>query len=308
MKMKKKFVGNYRASLKRAGFKMPMEVWLAIGLAVSAISGIAVFIIISILSLPISPILAAIVFIVLADLFLGYPYLKAKSRISAIEEALPDALKQMADTLKAGGTYEFALREIASSQFGPLTKEMDMILRKMEEGKNLEDSLQDFADNIDSRLIKRSIAVIIDSVKAGAGLADVLDEIAEDIRAMHRIERERKTETSMQVIFMVAAGAVVAPIILGLVSSIIGLFIQAASGLGITPTEKETALGTKDLLVLLMQAYLLVEVTAAGIMISLMRDGSLSKSIIYIPLLLLIAYVTYYVSAFLSAIAIGGFG
>ena len=43
-------------------------------------------------------------------LMLGYPYLKSESVITSIEKNLSDALKQMADTLKAGDTYESALR------------------------------------------------------------------------------------------------------------------------------------------------------------------------------------------------------
>jgi pilus assembly protein TadC len=300
------FLEKYRSYLRQAEFKVPAEAWLALSLGMASASGTALFIVITVLSIPISPLLAFIVFFVVADIMLGYPYLTALGRINAIEEMLPDALKQMADTLKAGGTYEFALREIATAQYGPLTKEMDLVLRKLEEGENLENSLKGFADNIDSRLIKRSIAVIIDSIKAGAGLAEVLDEIAEDIRAMHRIEQERKTETSLQVMFMVAAGAIVAPIILGLVSTIIQLFIQAASGLGISMAERAEALATKDLIVFLMQLYILVEVTASSIMVSLMRNGTISKSIIYIPVLLLISYVVYYASAIVSNVAIGG--
>lgn len=302
-----KIIETYRSYLKQAEFKIPMEVWVAISLGVAISAGVMLFIIITLLRLPISPLMAFIAFMVLADMFLGYPYIKALGRISEIEEALPDALKQMADTLKAGGTYEYALREIATAQYGPLTKEIDLSLRKLEEGENLENSLRGFADRIDSRLIKRSIAVIIDSIKAGAGLAEILDEIAEDIRAMHRIAQERRTETSLQVMFMIAAGSLVAPIILGLVSTIIALFIHAASGLGISIAQKAQALSVRDLIILLMQLYLLVEVVASGIMISLMRDGTISKSIIYTPVLLLVSYMVYYASAFVSNIAIGGF-
>ena len=302
----KKFMHKYKGYVRDAGLKIPAEAFIPVVLGLSVGAAMILFILITVLALPVSPLMAFIVFLVIADLGLGYPYLKAMARIDAIEEALPDALKQMADTLKAGGTYEYALREIATSQYGPLTKEMEIVLRKLEEGENLENSLRGFANNIESRLIKRSIAVIIDSIKAGAGLSEVLDEIAEDIRAMHRIGRQRKTDTSLQVLFMVAAGAIVAPIIFGLVSSIIQLFIQASSGLGITAAQRQSAFGIRDLLMLLMQSYILVEVTASGVMVSLMRDGSVSKSIIYIPILLLVAYIAYYASAFVSGLAIGG--
>ena len=302
------FLKKYRQFLRDADFKFPLTAWLAVSFGIATACGAMLFIIIIVLNLPISPLMAGIVFFVIADIFLGYPYLKALSRVDSIEETFPDAMKQMADTLKSGGTYEYALREITNMQYGPLTKEMDLALRKLEEGENIENSLKSFADKINSRLIKRTIAIIIDSIKAGAGLADVLDEIAEDLRAMHRLKKERKTETSLQVMFMVAAGSVVAPIIFGLVSTIIALFIEASSGLGISAAQKASAFASRDLIVLLMQLYILIEVAATGVMISLMRDGKASKSIIYTPVLLLVAYIAYYISAFLSKIAIAGVG
>lgn len=301
-----KFLKKYKKYVKDSGMKIKAELWVAVSLGVGIGLGIVSLAVIALFGFTVSPLLAFIVTLVVTDLMLGWPYIKAAARINAIEETLPDALKQMADTLKAGGTYEYALREIATSQYGPLTQEIESVLRRLEEGENLENSLRSFSENIDSRLVKRSMAVIIDSLKAGAGLADVLDEIAEDVRAMHRLGRQRKTDTFLQVLFMVAAGAVVAPIIFGLVSSIIQLFIQATSGMGATIEEKAQAFAIRDLLVLLMQIYILIEVTASGIMISLMRDGRASKSIIYIPILLLVAYLAYYASAFVASGIIGG--
>ena len=57
---------------------------------------------------------------------------------------------------------------------------------------------------------------------------------------------------------------------------------------------------------LLMQAYIAVEIIAVGFMLSLMRDGKMSKSIIYIPILLLLAFVCYFAAKFLSVGLFGG--
>ena len=70
-------------------------------------------------------------------------------------------------------------------------------------------------------MVKRSVTIIIDSVKAGAGLADILDQIADDIRDTNRINHERRSQTLMQVLFMVTAGAMVTPFIFGLISTIV---------------------------------------------------------------------------------------
>jgi len=301
-----KFFQKYKKMLKDVKFKIPAEAWLVLSTGISIAGAVVSYLLITMLTLPVSPMISAVIFLVLIDLMLGYPYLLAMRRVNAIEEALPDALKQLADTLKAGGTYEYALREISTSEYGPLSKEMDNVLRKMEEGENLEDSLNSFSRNVDSVLVRRTIAIINDAIKAGAGLADVLDEIADDVRAMHRIAKERISGTMLQVIFIIAAGSVVAPIILGMITTVVQMLIETSAGIVPDKAIIISAIETKQFVVTLMQVYLIVEVVASAVMISLTREGKVGKSLIYIPVLLLIAFVCYYIASFVSGLLIGG--
>ena len=51
---------------------------------------------------------------------------------------------------------------------------------------------------------------------------------------------------------------------------------------------------------------MLIEVLAAAVIIALMREGKIAKSIIYFPILLLIAYIVYFAAAIASAAIVGG--
>jgi len=121
--------------------------------------------------------------------------------------------------------------------------------------RKLEDSLNSLTANVSSTLVRRTIAIINDAIKSGAGLADVLDEIADDVRSMHRISKERITGTMLQVIFIVAAGSVIAPIILGMVSTVIQLLIETSSGISSSKALVVEAVTAKDTIMSLMQAY-----------------------------------------------------
>jgi len=293
---------SYADNLEKSGFPVDATLWVLISLLVAVVSGT-----LFILMMPAIWHLGLIGFIVVLDLLLGYPYLMAMNRIAAIEEDLPDALKQMADTLKAGGTYEYALREVAMSEYGPLKIEMNAVLRKLEEGENFETSLNTLIENIDSVLVRRSITIIIDSVHSGAGLADILDQISDDVRAMHRIGRERKSRTMMQVMFMVAAGAIVAPMIFGFVATILHVLITASAG-AVAEEARNAAIKASETIANLIQIYIFIEVVASSIMIALMRDGRVNKSIIYFPFLLLLAYVVYILSQVASGMLVSGIG
>ncbi len=321
-----KFLKKYEKYLIEINLKVDPLLWMALSFLVALIIGMLTYFLLDFFSPITDPALVAIgeqnpplsesmlimvfvLFFVAVDLMLGYPYIKGIGRINKIEQELPEALKQMADILKAGGTYEYALREISHADFGPLTVELENVLRKLEEGENFEDSLSSLSYNIDSRLVKRSVTIIIDSVKAGAGLADILDEIAEDIRDTNRIHHERRSQTLMQVLFMVTAGAIVTPFIFGLISTIVDFLVASSSQMSNLSTEvKLEATQAKYILLYLLQIYVFIEITASSVMISLMREGKKNKSIIYLPILLFIGYIVYFLSGMISRSLISGIG
>jgi len=298
MEQEKNMFEKYLEYYKFAGTNLPLPIWLSLGLVIAFGLGGAVM-----LLFPDLWVLGLVMAIAVIDLSFGYPYFVGTRRIDAIERDLPDVLKQMADTLRAGGTYEFALREIQESDLGPIKREVEIALRKLEEGENFENSLKSISDNVDSRIVKRAITIIIDSVRSGAGLANILEEIAEDVRSTHRVNRERISRTLLQVLFIVVAGAIVTPMIFGFVNTIVSLLTQFGgsqiSGSGVQAVEA---------VLMSTQVYILIEVGATSVMVTLMREGNASKSIIYFPILLLIAFLTYYGARFVSGSILGGLG
>lgn len=300
--LKESLFQNYAYHLKVGGIKMDAKQWLTASAAVSIVGAIIVFLtfnllLSSFLKFPEIILFTIITFLVLLDLTAGFPYIKGLQYIENIERDLPDALRQLSDSLKSGSTYEAGLREIASSDYGPLSEEMQKVLRKLEEGDNFENALSSLSQNVHSRLVQRTITIIIDSVRAGAGLAEILEEISEDARESYRIGVERKTRTLMQTLFIVMAGVLVAPMIFGIISEIVTFLITVSASSGISdPVTIRNALNARDMIVLSIEIYLFIQVVAAGIMIGLMREGRAGKSLIYLPILLLVAYLTFFIA------------
>ncbi len=296
------FLKKYNKYLQQSKFQIDALIWIIISIIIALIPATILY-----LLFPEYLILEAILLIAIIDLLIGLPYLNAVKRIQEIEEAFPNSLRQMADTLKSGGTYEYALREVASSNYGAIKQEFEKILRKLEEGENFENSFKTLAEDVDSKIIQRTVVIIIDSIKAGAGLSEILEQIAEDIRAMNRIARERKSRTMMQVLFMVSAGGIIAPMIFGFISTIVKVLIKSATT-AVAQETINTAIQALNTITLGIQLYIIIEVIATSLMISLMRDGNTSKSILYLPILLLIAFTIYYIGMLGSAFIVGSIG
>jgi pilus assembly protein TadC len=282
-------IQKYQEWIDFSQINYPAPVWIGTSVAMCIFTGIISFALSSLLIaeftlIPYSFGLATLI------IMLGYPYMRKEAIIDSIEKNFSDALKQMADTLKAGDTYENALREVVEADYGRLSEEMQLALRRMEDGENLDTALTGFANRIDSVRIKRTVTIILDSIKTGSSLSDILNEIADDLRDYQRLKEDRKASTTMQFLFLIAAGGFIAPIIFGEIGSVMGGF----SMIGVRELNLDAP---KDIfLTTIIQLYIIIEVIGSGVMMALIREGKINKSIIYIPLLLLIAFIVYHTS------------
>lgn len=282
-------IQKYQGWLEFSQINYPAPIWLGASVAMSLFAAIIAFALSSILIseftlIPFSFALATLI------LMAGYPYMKKESLIDSVEKNFSDALKQMADTLKAGDTYENALREVVEADYGRLSDEMQLALRRMEDGENLDTALTGFANRIDSLRVKRTVTIILDSIKTGSSLSDILNEIADDLRDYQRLKEDRKSSTTMQFLFLIAAGGFIAPIIFGEIGSVMSGFTAIGS------REINMGTPTDNFLTTIIQLYIIIEVIGSGVMMALIREGKINKSIIYIPLLLLVAFVIYHLS------------
>ena len=172
---------------------------------------------------------------------------------------------------------------------------MGISLRRLEEGTNIENALRGFAQRIDSKLVKRTMTIVVNSIKTGASLSEVLEDISEDVRDLHRLKEERKANTQMQFLFMIAAGGIIAPIIFGEVTAIMEMFTKVL-GSEISKEQLAQAQNNSTMMLIITQGYLIIEVIGSGGIMALIRDGKINKSVIYIPILLLSAFTMYYIS------------
>ncbi|MCK4884205.1 MAG: hypothetical protein KAS30_05010, partial [Candidatus Diapherotrites archaeon] len=90
---------KYAEYLRNAEFKIDALLWIILSVVIAGFAAIGGYFGGNLLTPTQGIQFALLLFIVLVDILVGYPYLKAKQRIGQIEEALPDALRQMADTL-----------------------------------------------------------------------------------------------------------------------------------------------------------------------------------------------------------------
>ncbi|MDD3159392.1 MAG: type II secretion system F family protein [Candidatus ainarchaeum sp.] len=289
--IKKTLFEKYEYWMEFSKMKINAKIWILLAIFSSLIIGVVSYFVLDYLLneftlLPFALSISLFFFII------GLPYFKAMNIINSCEENFSMALKQMADVLRAGDTYESSLREVANSDYGRLSEEFNNSLRMLEDGENLENSLSILSERIDSKLIRRTMVIVLEAIKAGGSLADILEEISEDIRDLRKIENSRRANTTMQFAFMLVAGAVISPAIFGEITGVMELFSKVA--LSMSDVSQAEVIAMQNFMYLVSQAYLIIQVIATGLLMAIIRYGKFNKSILYVPALILVSFIFYY--------------
>lgn len=120
----------------------------------------------------------------------------AKKRIAKLEEQLPDAIELMVRSLRVGHPLVSAIAMVAKEVPDPLGTEFGMIADEAAYGRNVAESLKQFAERMDNQDLRfLAIAVSIQQ-SSGGNLADILDGLSKVIRGRFKLFRRVQAITS----------------------------------------------------------------------------------------------------------------
>lgn len=214
----------------------------------------------------------------------GLPSYLVQRRAAKLERELPDALRQMASTLRAGMSIDVAMEEVARSGYGVLSAEFERALAEVRRGRPLVEALWAISLRSGSPLFERAFGLLIEGIERGVALADVLQAVARDIGEVHALQRERRATTTQQVLFLVAVSLFASPFILGLTVSIGG------AGGGVRMPEGMGAI---------VLGYTLIQASLCALAVGIVRYGKMSKGFTFLPPFLVASALVFKLSGFL---------
>lgn len=196
-----------------------------------------------------------------------------KKRLRKIENALPEMLSELTESLRSGTAIETALKAISDTRKDALGNEMKFLLKDMKE-YSFSESLARFAKRTNSRTVSRVVSIINISMTTNAELTDVLRRISEELWSGYMLDVERETKAKSYAFMIQFGGLLLTP---GIISFILSLF-----GSGIDMGELANSIGI----------FVLVFAALTSIMygVSMRR---LKESIMLVPLSMFIAYTLY---------------
>ena len=115
----------------------------------------------------------------------------AKNRQSTIWKSLPSALDLMTTCVEAGLSLDFALQRVAERYKGPLSDEINRMLREIGMGKTRRQGLIDMAERVDLPDLMTFVNSIVQAETLGTSVGAVLRVQAAQMRTRRRQRAEQ---------------------------------------------------------------------------------------------------------------------
>ena len=128
---------------------------------------------------------------------LGYLWFKARKRLNAIDEQLPDLLITIAASLKAGHSFRQGLQAVVDEGQPPTSEEFKRVLTETSLGRPMDDALNEMGERIGSRNLDFVITAVTIQRQVGGSLAGLFDMVAEAVRQRQQFARKIKSLTAM---------------------------------------------------------------------------------------------------------------
>jgi tight adherence protein B len=122
---------------------------------------------------------------------------KARRRITAFEDQLPDLLVTLAASLKAGHSFKQGIQTIVDEGQEPASKELGRVITDTRLGRPMDEALSETAERIGSKNFSFVITAVTIQRQVGGSLAGLFDMIADTVRQRQQFARKIRGLTAM---------------------------------------------------------------------------------------------------------------
>ena len=127
---------------------------------------------------------------------------RARRRLERIEIELPELIDLLVVTLEAGLSFNAALQRSVERMRGPLGDEIRLALREHNLGLETEQALQNMLERCDAPAVRAFVRAVSQGESLGISIAQVMRELAADLRTRRRqIIEEKAQKAPIKILF-----------------------------------------------------------------------------------------------------------
>jgi tight adherence protein B len=183
-------LGSVERQLRAADIPLrPAEVLFAYGVLAIVVPLVCLLLLRS----PMLIILSLFVFVLLPPLALKFVVGRRRKKFV---KQLPDTLTTLAGSLRAGRSLGQALEALAREMPAPMGRELRKIVAEVRLGRPLNEALDDAVDRVGSPDFRWAVLAVQIQAEVGGNLAELLNRVADTMRARSRLKGEVKALTA----------------------------------------------------------------------------------------------------------------
>jgi len=213
-------------------------------------------------------------------------------KVHKIDNRFPDFIRDLAESRRAGMTFTKAIMYSAKGDYGVLTPEIQKIARQISWGSSVENALKSFAGRVNTKLIRRTISLIIEASRSGGNVADVLDAATKDARELKLLESERRAGMLSYVAVIYVGMGVFLLIIIVLCKSLLPSMITEGSEGVATALGKPSDMSLADVTYLFYYAAL-VQTGGMGVIAGVFEEGDIISGIKHMFIMILVSWIIF---------------
>jgi len=252
------------------------------------------------------PLLLAIIW----SVFLFYLDMKIFQRTKAVELVFPDFLQLTSSNISAGIPVDRALWYAVRPNFGVLAKEIEIVAKNTMAGEDLGQALRDFAKKYNSKVISRSINLMLEGLAAGGEMADLLNKISLNIEETRILKKEMAANVTTYVIFITFATIMAAPFLFALSTQLLTIITAITSRMGDTMSSTSSffsmSFSSESVKVsdfkIFSYVTLAISAFSSACIVTMIQKGRIKEGLSKIPVYILVSLTLYT----LAYVIIGG--
>lgn len=122
---------------------------------------------------------------------------KARRRLAALEEQLPDLLVTLAASLKAGHSFRQGIQAVVDEGRPPASAEFKRVLTDTRLGRPMDEALAELGERVGSKNLTFVVTAVTIQRQVGGSLAGIFDMVADAVRQRQQFARKIRSLTAM---------------------------------------------------------------------------------------------------------------
>ncbi len=242
-----------------------------------------------------------------------------EKRKNFVEALLPDYLQLVAANIRSGVSLDRALLLARRPEFGYFTQDIETLNKQLYSGETMQNALNNLANRYRSTQLRHTIRMVLEAVRYGGALADLLNQIAKDLRAQQTIQKEISGQLFMYTIFITFAAIIASPALYGLTLQMItitdkvwaGILQQNPGGLpttGLSFLKPSPPQISPTNYFYFAMAAIFITTSLSSFTVAAITSGEPIRGVRMLPVFILVGVVVFYVVTLVMGSIFSGLG